>query len=287
MKNFPKFVEKSMAVLCFGLALTANQSEARRAFFDEPDESIISSDEATKKEVERIRKLAPSKSPALNQEELRQAKGFAEIYSSFPERIAQLQSLSPDTAKVQIQKVLPELSKAVVACNQQSVKEYVLDIRRQLVQLGVPGFDGFPSYSIPNQSISSKQEAVISDVHDFLELEVAKICEKFKNAEDFENISAKVKEVLETGIEQLSQSLLRLKQQAPRAKELAQTWEKYRELLQKSIEDQTAPVSKIAGQLTWIIGVFCSFSILLFISLKFFAPDIQLELVFNCINNSI
>src|SRR6185295_3455400 len=86
--HFVPFVPCLIAVILSFLIVSV--ADAQRRFLGRPDPSTLESEEATKREIERIQKLAPSKSAALNQEALGDAKIAIDSYSGFPERIAEL-----------------------------------------------------------------------------------------------------------------------------------------------------------------------------------------------------
>lgn len=248
-------------------------------FFGLPDVSTIESEESTRKEIDRIEKLAPSKSPALNQESLNEAKGIIQVLRSMPDELAEIEKVSIDAAKKRSADGMSALAKAIPTCNRKAISENQLVVKRQFEGLSGNGSRGIRIGLRSSQTLSEADETTIREVGQFLELGAELICKQYPDAGSISTISAQVDQSLTILGKQVADSLKGLREQAPRAKKLADAWEKYRDTLLKSIEEQSAPANKVADQLAWIIAIFCIFGILMFLALKVFDTDVQLELV--------
>lgn len=264
-----------LSLVMIVLALTGITADARGLpFFNQVDSEFLASDDATKKEIQRIQSLAPSKSAALNQEALGQARDNADAYAAFPNQLSQLEKIAPDAAKKRLSDALSQLPKLVKGCQRKPLTETLLVVKRQLSQFQI----GDPFFS-QDSELSEAEEATFAEVGQFLELAPEKVCERYPDQAAFDPMISQINAAFAIGSNRLAKQIATLREQSPRAKNLAQAWEKYRDSLLKTIEDQSAPVNKVADQLGWIIGVFCVFGILMFVSLKVFTADVQLELV--------
>jgi hypothetical protein len=65
----------------------------------------------------------------------------------------------------------------------------------------------------------------------------------------------------------------------PRAKKIADAWVQRQDAIQHKLDDVGSPPSIIANQLGWIIGGFCLFALVLFVLLRWFPENVQVELV--------
>ncbi|MGA6828316.1 hypothetical protein ACO9S2_11955 [Nitrospira sp. NS4] len=270
-------MQKIVLVLFYLLGLAwLDQAAARPGIFGGPDVTpIVQSEEATRKEIERIQKLAPSKSPALNQESLGEARSSIDAYSGYSEHIAALEKISIEATKNRVTEAAGRLALAIKGCQRKSIAENLLIIRRQLGQFQGLGFDGFPLMV----SLPESEEATVSEVTQFLQLDPEKLCNQYPDKQSMEAMRLQLDTAMAIASKQLTSNISAFKEQAPRAKRLSEAWEKYRDLLLKSIEDQSAPATKVADQLGLIIGVFCAFGILMFLSVRVFSPDVQVELI--------
>ena len=104
---------KKICMSCFPVALASvlfffclNDALAKIRILRGPDPSILATEDGTKKEIERIEKLSPSKSSALNQESLGEARDNAEIYGSFSGQIAELEKIDLESVSARISDVL-------------------------------------------------------------------------------------------------------------------------------------------------------------------------------------
>jgi hypothetical protein len=203
---------------------------------------------------------------------------YADTYGSFHERITNLERISPDAIKKRVADALELAPKYMKGCQRKLLAEQLLVIRRQLSQFEGLGFDGFRS---PDQSVpfSESEEATLQEVVQFLELSAEKVCAQYADKALLDSILSQITAAVAISSSRLQKNISTLREQAPRAKTIAQAWEKRRDDLSKSIENQSAPVNIVADQLGWIIGVFCVFGILMFVSVNVFKETVQIELV--------
>lgn len=135
------------------------------------------------------------------------------------------------------------------------------------------------SFNLNIDGLSEAEQAKLDSVSQLVRLDAEKVCVRFqvKNAES--NYRSQLESILIAAKEMVSTRVAKINEQKPRAKKLGEAWGKYRDLLLKSIEDQSVPATKVAGQLAWIIAIFCVFGILMFLSVRAFPNDVQIELI--------
>lgn len=277
-------MEKTMRQVVFiiisFISVTLTNSASARIIFG-PNQSFLQTDEATKNEIERIQKLAPSKSPVLNQASLNDARDAAESYSRYSDQIPRLEKISVDSAKKKVSEATDQLIRAVKECQRKQIAENLLIIKRQLAQFdGLFNFDGFPTY-FPTQDekiLTDSEATTINEVTQFLQQEPEKICTQYKDKNDIDGIRTQLDSAVNIAATRLASHISDIKERSPRAKALSEAWGKYRDLLLKSIED-SEPATQVAGQLGVIIGVFCAFGILMFLAVRVFPADVQIELI--------
>jgi hypothetical protein len=250
-------------------------TSARNPFFSN-DYSILATEDATKRELTRIEQLAPSKSAELNTESLREARTKFEAYSSFPEELSDLEKISVEGARKRATEAVTQLILAIKDCKKNKIQENLLIIERQLEPFFFLGFGG---PFMDSNGLSESEEATIQGLKTLLQTPPEKICTDYKDAANLDTLPGQIDAVMNISANQLAKRIASLREQAPRAKMLAAAWGKRQDTLRNSIEDQSAPASRVADQLGVIIGVFCAFGILMFTSVKVFSPPVQLELI--------
>jgi len=265
------------ALIVFGIS-TANAASAKYPF-GIIDSDILASDQSTRNEVDRVQKLTPSRSPVLNQEALTEARETAERYSELPNELSALQKISVEMIRDKTTTSMNKLPPLIKECRRTDIAENVLTIRRQLLQ-----FDNtisFDIFSAPqeDQSLTESEATTIDDVVHFLSLSPDVICQMYGDEESFRGISTQLKSTIDIASRKLAQEISAINERIPRAKALSEVWGKYRDQLLKSIEEQSAPATKVADQLGFIIGVFCAFGILMFLAVRIFPSEIQVELI--------
>lgn len=263
-------------VVC-GLPL-ANAAQAKYPY-GMIDSQILATDESTRNEIDRVQKLTPSRSPVLNQEALTEARDTAEHYAELPNELSALQKISVDVIKSKTTTSMNRLPALIKDCRRTDIAENVLTIRRQLLQ-----FDNtisFDIFSAPqeDQSLTESEATTIDDVVHFLSLSPEAICQMYGDEERFQGIRNQLEATINIASKKLAEEIALINERVPRAKALSEVWSKYRDTLLKSIEEQSAPATKVADQLGLIIGVFCAFGILMFLAVRIFPSEIQIELI--------
>ncbi len=279
LKNAPA-PSSYATVAIFVLCLLALAGHARAAYSVSASGSeVLVSEQSTSREIDRIRKLTPSKSAVLNQEALAEAREAAERYARIPEELMALEKISVDSIRSRTAEAMNKLPDLIKDCRETDIAENILIIRRQLLQ-----FDNtiaFDIFSAPqeDQSLNENEATTIADIVHFLALSPEVICEKYSDKNAFETMRNQLKSTINIASKKLAEEISAINERAPRAKALSEAWSQYRDLLMKSIEEQSAPATKVADQLGFIIGVFCAFGILMFLAVRIFPSEIQVELI--------
>ncbi len=262
-----------LVLICFVCMTLTSHANARNRF--DLDDSFLQTDDATKKEVERIQKMQPSKNSSLNQESLRDARSAAEEYSKYSDQITELEKISVDSAKEKIKKAKEGLLSAIKESKPALIAENLLTIKRQIEKLNY----NYNSFFQEEASLPESEETTMRSVFSFLRSDPEKICQNYTDTEKVKEMLNQLDSAVNIAVKQLASQILNIKERSPRAKILSEAWGKYRDLLLKSIEDQSAPATKVADQLGIIIGVFCAFGIFMFLAVRVFPDSVQIELI--------
>jgi hypothetical protein len=242
--------------------------------FSETIDNAIDSEEKTKKEIEKIETLEPSKSPALNQDALIRARSQIDGYSFIPNQLEALKGISIPEIRKNVTTAINKILTDVKNCDKASIKQNLLAIQRLLEPFNRLGIEPF------EKTLSDMDIATLTDTVQFLQIDPATMCLNYsQEKKSTESSLAQINASVDIYEKQLNIKLSSLKDQSPRADALKKAWEKYAEKLTRSIEDQSVPATKVADQLGIIIGVFCVFGILMFLSVAVFKDDVQFELI--------
>jgi hypothetical protein len=238
------------------------------------DTSILETEESTKKELDRIQKLEPSKSPVLNERALTDALDAISAYSDFAERTPSLEQAQVESARKQALEAFDQLLAALPSCQGQSLNKSLITITHQWNQMERLG-------SRQVSRFSADDVTTIQEIENFLYSDADKICQQYKNEKNHEmaHLRSQMSKAFDIVAKQLQAQIDELKQKAPRAQRLLEAWMKYKEKVQKALEDQTPSAIKVADQLWIIIGVFCLFWILMFLTVRAFSEEVQMELI--------
>lgn len=249
------------------------------------DHELISSEETANEEVKRIQSLTISKSLELNHDSLRDARSGIEFYGSFSDIFKRYENIPIDKVEAEISDAVKELDIHIKNCDLNSISRQIKVITRAFQKLPFMYFGlTQPGWTWMNSSSSSEIESqsdrsIVDDVHTFLTLSNNDLCKQYAEEDERTKILKKVTSIIQIYSNMLDKKISELKKQEPRAKRIAQAWEKRHDDLLKSIEKQSAPVNQVAGQLGWIIGVFCIFGVLMFVSVTVFKESVQIELI--------